>query len=203
MLEQRLVGVLEDARDRGFLGPGPVGFTVKHARGLASAVGAAARRFLDLGSGAGIPGLVFAGEWPDAEGVLLDSRQRSCAWMAGAIEKLGLADRLAVACGRAEELARTELREGYDLVVARSLGAPAVTAESAVGFLVRGGRLVVSEPPEQSEGRWSPEGLVELGLSRPDIRRAGEATAAVLRREGTLDERWPRRAGVPAKRPLW
>jgi 16S rRNA (guanine527-N7)-methyltransferase len=203
VVDQRVVEVLEEAQRRGFLGPGPVAKHVEHSQRLAEAAGDPPSRLLDLGSGAGIPGLVLALEWLAASATLLDSRQLSCAWLVDAIERLGLGARVSVACGRAEDLARTDLREGFDVVVARSFGPPAVTAECAVAFLRVGGQLVVSEPPEVDETRWPSEALRELGFSVPNIRRAADVNVAVLNREGPLHERWPRRAGIPTKRPLW
>lgn len=198
-----LVAVLEEARRQGFLGPGPVGENVEHSRSLAAAAGPPPRRFLDLGSGGGVPGLVLAREWPETSGILLDSRQRCCGFLRDACERLGLDDRLQVACGRAEELARTDLRESFDLVVARSFGPAAVTAECGVGFLAIGGRLLVSEAPDSTGERWPAAGLAKLGLDGPEIWRGDGATVAILTRAGTLDGRWPRRPGIPAKRPLW
>jgi 16S rRNA (guanine527-N7)-methyltransferase len=83
-----------------------------------------------------------------------------------------------------------------------------VTAECAVGFLVPDGRLIVTEPPE-GEGtgagheRWPTTAIGELGLSDLGRIRHGDAGAVVLQRVGALDDRWPRREGVPSKRPLW
>jgi 16S rRNA (guanine527-N7)-methyltransferase len=201
--DQRLVEVLEEAQTRGFLGPGDPTKNVEHARGLVTLIGNAPERFLDLGSGAGVPGLVLALDWAESRAALLDSRERSCAWLEEAVERLDLTERVSVACGRAEDLARGELRKGFGLVVARSFGPPAVTAECAVGFLGPAGRLVVSEPPEAPASRWSVAGVAKLGFSPPEIRQRGEATAAVLTRSTELSDRWPRRAGIPAKRPLW
>jgi len=199
-----LLDVLGEARGPGLLGPGPVEEQVAHTRALAGLVGAPPGRFLDLGSGGGIPGLVLAVDWSDARAVLLDAHRRACTFLQRAVPRLGLEERVAVACGRAEELARApDLRGRFELVVARAFGRPAVTAECAVGFLEPGGRLVVSEPPGSPAGRWDPAALGTLGLSAPIIRRAAGATAAILELEGPAPERWPRRNGVPAKRPLW
>src|SRR5688572_20867772 len=62
----------------------------------------AARRIADLGSGAGLPGLVLAIARPDAEVVLVESVGRKCAWMDATAERLGL-DNVRVVCARAEE----------------------------------------------------------------------------------------------------
>ncbi|MGQ0803003.1 MAG: RsmG family class I SAM-dependent methyltransferase [Actinomycetota bacterium] len=196
--------VLEDARARGLLGPGPVEGHIRHSRALAELIGPAPDSFVDLGSGGGIPGLVLAQEWSAARATLIDSHRRAGAFLEEAVTRLELGGRLTVACGRAEELARqAHLRGAFELVVARSFGAPAATAECAVGFLQPGGRLVVSEPPESLPERWNPEGLADLGLSAPTIRRAAGITVAVVELAEAPADAWPRRTGVPAKRPLW
>jgi 16S rRNA (guanine527-N7)-methyltransferase len=202
-----LVAHLERARGRGFVGPGPVNPHLEHAEALATAVGNDFDgRFLDLGSGAGVPGLALLLLWSQATGTLLDSQQRRCVFLEEALGELGVGARGDVACGRAEELARRADRRGaYDVVVARGFGAPATTAECAVGFLRTGGRLVVSEPPGGSRpDRWPPEGLGELGLHGLELRGDDEGPRfAVLTLAETASDRWPRRDGVPAKRPRW
>jgi 16S rRNA (guanine527-N7)-methyltransferase len=202
----RLAAVLEDARRRGMLGPGPVEAHLEHAERLAREVDPGFEgRFVDLGSGAGVPGLILLVAWPGAHGTLLDARRRRCWFLETAVREVGVTGRAAVACGRAEEAARRPaLRGSLDLVVARGFGPPATTAECAVGFLRPGGRLVVSEPPgDEDEGRWPPDRLRELGLSGPEIRGGDQGHFAILTAEGPPASRWPRRAGVPARRPLW
>jgi 16S rRNA (guanine527-N7)-methyltransferase len=201
----RLVEVLEESQRIGLLGPGPVSRQLDHARDLASAVGPFAGKLLDLGSGGGLPGLVLFDLWSDASGVLLDAQRRRCDFLQRAIASLDLAARVEVRCGRAEVVAReAELRAGFDLVTARSFGPPAVTAECAVGFVRAGGALVVTEPPDsQVESRWDSGGLAELGFGAPEPLREGATGAVRLRLPGAVDDRWPRRDGVPAKRPLW
>jgi 16S rRNA (guanine527-N7)-methyltransferase len=202
-----LVEILEDAQRRGFLGPEPVVHHLDHSRALADAIGGSADKFLDLGSGAGVPGLALALAWPEAHGVLLDSQQRRCSFLERAIERLGLLDRLEVVCGRAEELARRpDLRGRFDLVVARAFGRPAVTAECSVGFLRGGGRLVVTEPPEGTSDlpeRWPDDAVRRLGYEPATSLRSGTTGAVVLVTAGSVDERWPRRVGRPTKSPLW
>ena len=199
-----LPAVLTRAQRLGFLGPGPVEEHIEHARRLAGLIGPAPASFLDLGAGAGVPGLVLAGEWPAAHGVLLDSGRRRGAHLRAACAELGLAGRVAVVVARAEEAARREEWRGrFACVVARGFGAAAVTAECGVGFLAPGGELVVSEPPGGDPGRWDEAGLAQLGLTGPEIAVDEGVSVARLRRRGPLDERWPRRTGVPARRPLW
>ena len=205
-LRRRLTVQLQDARRRGMLGPGPVDVHLDHAEAMAAAIGGNFRgRFLDLGSGAGVPGLILLAMWAAATGVLLEARQRRCSFLEAAVSGLGLSDRASVACGRAEELARQrDFRGAFDLVVARGFGPPAATAECAVGFLGAGGRLVVSEPPGEADPkRWPAAGLAELGLLGPELRREEEAGIALFTAPEPAGERWPRRVGVPGRRPLW
>jgi 16S rRNA (guanine527-N7)-methyltransferase len=205
-VRRQLAAQLEDARRRGMVGPGPVEAHLDHAEALAVAVDPDFHgRFLDLGSGAGVPGLILVALWPRATGILLDARRRRCSFLESAAGAVDLADRVSVACGRAEELARDqEFRGGFELVVARGFGAPATTAECAAGFLERGGRLAVSEPPgEVDPRRWPKAGLAELGLLGPELRGSGGARVAILTSVGPPGERWPRRVGVPGRRPLW
>jgi 16S rRNA (guanine527-N7)-methyltransferase len=199
--------VLEDARGRGYHGPEPVDRHLAHSASLADAIGAFDGAFLDLGSGGGVPGLVLALRWPRARGILLESQRQRCVFLEDAVTRLGVDARIEVRCGRAETLARApELRGTLDLVVARSFGRPAVTAECAVGFLRAGGRLVVSEPPEGTtdlDTRWPAAALAVLGLGAAVPVRVGDAGAVVMAALGPPDDRWPRRDGRPTKSPRW
>jgi 16S rRNA (guanine527-N7)-methyltransferase len=161
------------------------------------------QRALDLGSGGGLPGLVLGVlAWPTTPMLLVDAQERRAVALQAATVRMACEDRIEVRHGRAEDLARLEpLRQAFDTVVARSFGPPAVTAECATGFLSPGGRLVVSEPP-YGRGRWPEDGLAMLGL-RLDVVIAGPPSFAVLVQQDPCAERFPRRVGVPARRPLW
>lgn len=197
-----LVPWLLEAQVRGFVGPGDVDPHIENARGFAEVVGAPTASLLDLGSGAGIPGLVLAACWPVTQVVLLDAAQRRTTFLAEAVEGLGWEDQVRVVRGRAEELARdASLRGVFPLVTARAFGPPAVVAECAAGFLEVDGRLAVSEPPDASGDRWdAPEALAQLGLVVEGPPRDG---IQVLRLTAPCPDRWPRRVGIPSKRPLF
>jgi 16S rRNA (guanine527-N7)-methyltransferase len=165
--------------------------------------------WLDLGSGGGIPGLVLAHRWPLREAVLLDSNQRRARFLAGVVEEQGWGKRVRIVADRAEAAGRVEgLRGAFSLVVARSFGAPPVTAECGAPFLRRGGILIVSEPPTSSpmdsldEARWPAEGLARVGLEPLQVRR-GRFGYRTLRQSEQCPEGFPRRVGVPGKRPLY
>ncbi len=237
---------LEEARSLGLLGPAPLDLHRRHSlafgdaltqvwrgladsRRLAEAAGTRGEnlRILDLGSGAGLPGLVLAERWPDARIDLLEGSDRRCRLLVEWVSESGIASKVSVLCGRAEELGRhDDLRGTFDAVVARLFGRPAVTAECASPFLKIGGYLVVSDPPgsraqqspaqqspetavstdtpsEVSTGaRWPSEGLALLGLEQAEvITRPFHFT--VLRQAEQCPQRYPRRTGMPAKRPLF
>lgn len=195
--------VLEQSRHWGFLGPGPVEQHLRHALGYAPALGTVSR-VLDLGSGGGVPGLVLALVLPETRFVLLDANVRRCAFLRSAVDHLALGERVEVAEGRAEDLARAAgLRHSFDAVVARSFGPPATVAECAAGFLKAGGFLLVSEPPEAQSSRWSATGLALLGLALGERLEAEGGTLQVIRVTEPCGEKYPRRNGVPAKRPLF
>lgn len=161
----------------------------------------AAGRVLDLGSGGGVPGLVLAHTLPGLELVLLDAGSRRSRFLREAVAGLGLGHRIEVVEDRAESAARHPLwREAFDTVVARSFGPAGVTAECAVGFLRTGGWLVVSEPPDGGGSRWPVDGLEELGFA-PATNREADGFGVARMEKVRSDDRWPRRVGIPAKRP--
>lgn len=202
-----LLEVLVDAQELGFAGPGDPRVQLEHALGLARALMPERNSFLDLGSGAGLPGLALAVCWPACHACFLDGSARRCAALERAIHRLGIEHRSTVLHGRAEELGRDPVwRETQPLVVARAFGPPAVAAECGSPFVELGGLLVVTEPPLDIEGvglRWPEEGLSSIGLEFHERRSFDRGSMVLLRKTAALDPQWPRRNGVPAKRPLW
>lgn len=201
-IQNALAGVLPEAQEQGFLGPGPVEEHVIRALDLARAVPEAPGDAIDLGSGGGVPGLPLALLWPHSTWVLLDGSTKRVRFLRHAVGSLGLAGRVRAVEARAEEAARTGLRGTFDLAVARGFAGPAVTAECGAAFLKAGGLMVVAEPPGGAPGRWEVAGLAELGMRVGDSLRSPTA-CQVLHQERVCPDRYPRRVGIPAKRPLW
>jgi 16S rRNA (guanine527-N7)-methyltransferase len=145
--------------------------------------------------------------WDACRWTFLDAQRKRTAFLEEVVEDLGLGDRVEVVTERAEVLARSDEHRGtYDLVVARSFGPPPVTAECGSPLLRSGGLLVVSEPPTGSQDRWPTEGLAGLGLGAADfVVEPGPPPThlAVMERSDTDIERYPRRVGIPAKRPIF
>jgi 16S rRNA (guanine527-N7)-methyltransferase len=204
---------LQRSADLGFLGGMPLADQVDHALGFVSvvesALGRAPHTVLDLGSGGGLPGLVLVSCWPSARMVLLDSNDRRVDFLTTEVAGQTVAGEVEVVRGRAEDLARTKrFREKFDLVTSRSFGSPGVTAECGAPFLEIGGLMVISEPPDDAEhpldSRWPSEGLKLLGL-QPSTRHRVDARFGyqVLAKSDVTPNRYPRRVGIPSKRPLF
>jgi 16S rRNA (guanine527-N7)-methyltransferase len=198
---------LEESRARGFLGPGPVAAQIGHSEGFArcweARQPAPPPEFLDLGSGGGVPGLVLLQRW-GTKGTLVDSVEKRIAFLREVLEWPDAPANGVVEAGRSEDLARRAgLENGFDLVTARSFGPPAVTAECAARFMRVGALLVVSEPPDDTVARrWDIGGLEQLGLESLGAEQQG-ASFQVLIKVRQTPERFPRRVGVPRKRPLF
>lgn len=195
-----LNALLEQSRAFGFLGPGPVQRHRSHAEAflpLLPTVGT----IVDLGSGGGVPGLVLALARPELQFVLIDAMERRTTFLAAAIGTLGLRN-VEVLTGRAEDLGRGARRSSCAAVVSRSFGPPAVVAECAAPFLIPGGLIIVAEPDMPQPGRWPDEGLSLLGLEKAQV-VSEPVHLQVLRAVSPCPETFPRRTGVPKKRPLW
>jgi 16S rRNA (guanine527-N7)-methyltransferase len=199
---------LEAAQALGFVGPGPVEAHIQHSSGFAVVaereLGRPPAQLVDLGSGGGVPGIVLALRWEATEVALVESSTRRAAFLRDAVATLALESRVVVLEGRAETIARDPVRrEKFEVVTARSLATPAVTAELAAGLARPGGFVIVSEPPVPDRARWPatmPDGL-GLGPARP--RAAADAHFVVLAKVDPTGARIPRPAGRVAKRPLW
>jgi 16S rRNA (guanine527-N7)-methyltransferase len=191
------------------LGPGPIAAHLDHAGGFGAVVAGllpAEEPALagDLGAGGGVPGLPLALQFPAWRWILVEAMVRRAEFLRGAVAELGLADRVDVVEERAEAVGRFPAYRGrLDVVVARGFGPPAVVAECAAPLLRVGGWAVISEPPGGNLQRWPDAGLETLGLVPASSPAAGELAYQVLMQASRCPDRFPRRVGIPAKRPLF
>lgn len=203
-----LLALLQESQQRGFLGPGPVEPHLDHARAFAVVVGDPPANALDLGAGGGLPGLVLAYElWPETAWTFVDAQTKRTAFLVEAVAELGLIDRVRIINDRAEAVGRSdEFRSSQDLVVARSFGSPAIVAECSAPLLRVGGQLVVSEPPDATDSRWPSGGLALFGFEpaqRSQVAERGDIHMASMILGSPSPDRFPRRVGIPAKRPMF
>ena len=166
-------------------------------------------RVADLGPGGGFPGIPMAIVEPALTLVAIESQERRCAFLRVVAEELGLTG-VSVVHARAEEAGRMPaLRESFDLVVARALAAMPVLVEYALPLLQEDGVLAAPKGSRADEERAEAEAALRaLGgtvlASRPLPLDPSMPPQVVLlvRRSGPLDDRYPRRAGLPTQRPL-
>ena len=159
MPERRTVAdVLATAQRVGTLGDRPIDEVIAHARQFVDALPLEAERIIDLGTGAGVPGLVIAEARPQARLTLVDRRQTRMDALRLAVHGLGWPERITVITGEVEQLGKTpEHQWQYDAVVCRGFASPEITAQLARPFLKNGGSLIVSEPPIFDPQRWPDE----------------------------------------------
>ncbi|HET6174830.1 MAG TPA: RsmG family class I SAM-dependent methyltransferase [Gaiellales bacterium] len=149
----------------------------------------------DVGSGGGLPGLVLAVVRPERETHLIEATARKGAFIAEAAAELGL--EVQVHAERSEVLGRGELRDACACVVARALAPPPVAVELCLPLCRPGGRLVL----------WSREQpSAELAFAAQELGGAvlppEPPGVLVIGKLGATPERFPRRPGMAAKRPL-
>jgi 16S rRNA (guanine527-N7)-methyltransferase len=167
-----------------------------------------AGRIADLGSGAGLPGLVIAAALPASRVDLVESASRKCAFLREAVEQMGLAN-AAVICERSEEWAADEGREAYDAVTARAVGPLATLAELASPLLRDGGVLAAWKGARAAEEEAEAvRAAPRLAMEPIEIRSMQPYPASrgrhihLLRKNGATPNGLPRRPGMAAKRPF-
>lgn len=164
---------------------------------------------VDVGSGAGLPGLVLAIVRPQWHVVLLDSLQKRCRFLEHAALAAGLSN-VSVKWARAEDAGQSpELREQFDVAVARAVAQTRLLAELCLPLVRVGGHWVAAKGPSpEREVTEAANALGQLGGGWPEVRGVaswsadGQRTAVVVRKEKTTPAKFPRKPGVPAKRPL-
>jgi 16S rRNA (guanine527-N7)-methyltransferase len=210
---QELEAAYGDAVRRGFLGPREEARL--RERHLDDALGLAAirrpdsgERWVDLGSGAGLPGLPLAYRFPGASFTLVDAQRRRLDWVAATAAKLHI-DNVTVIHARLEEYGHGSSRETFDVATARALGSLPVVAELGLPLLRVGGVLLVprgrpagAELERATAACRQLGGRVEEVVPNPSspIDRVG--FVVIMAKIAATSPRFPRRSGVPARTPL-
>lgn len=169
------------------------------------------RKFIDVGSGAGLPGIPLSIVMPRYEMVLLESNDKKCHFLNECIIALALKN-VQVVRDRAETLARNPLhREQYDFAITRALSKPASALELLLPFVKVGGKAIfwVSANEEFSSGKLADVSkilggrfIAEEEYFLPEDESLKKRKIVLVEKIENTNEKYPRKIGIPQKRPL-
>lgn len=166
-------------------------------------------RLLDVGTGAGFPGLPLKVALPSLSLAMIEATGKKVRFLEHIVGVLGL-DGVEIHRGRAEELAHIAgLREAFDVVTARALAPLSEMAELALPFCRRGGIVALPKKGQiEDEVSVAARALDVLGGRLVEIRKVGleglqdGRLILVVEKVGGTPASYPRRPGIPHKRPL-
>jgi 16S rRNA (guanine527-N7)-methyltransferase len=163
-------------------------------------------RVIDVGTGAGFPGIPLAIARPDMQMTLLESMQKRCDFLIEAVSLLDLRN-VRVMVGRAEDMGRGDFREQFDLALARAVAVLPVLAEYLMPLVKVGGHALCWKGPALREELPAGERACqrlggELG-ALIDLEIPGRSHyIQVINKVKATPAKYPRKAGMPGKKPL-
>ena len=177
--------------------------------GAIERAGAFASRAIDIGTGAGIPGIPIKIVRPQLVLTLLEATAKKTEFLRKAVEQLGL-ERVTIVAARAEELAHDPLhRARYSLAMAKAVAPLPVLVEISLPFLGPGGYLAAQKGSSAERELAEAARAIEVcggevaAMERFEAPGAAVKPALILiRKVSATPEAYPRRPGRPAKRPL-
>lgn len=163
---------------------------------------------VDVGAGAGFPGLVLKLLRPGLAVALLDSQRKRTEFLREAVAALGL-DRVAIAHARAEDAGRDpEWRERFDCAVARAVAPLPTLAELTMPFVAPGGLCIAMKGRDgEAEAVAGERAVRTLGgrvreVAERRLPRGDRRTFVVIEKISRTPAAFPRKAGTAARRPL-
>ncbi len=165
-------------------------------------------KLIDVGTGAGFPGIPLKIVMPSIDVTLLDSLQKRIYFLEDVIAKNGL-KKIRCIHGRAEDVSReTFNREQYDIVVARAVANLATLAELCLPFAKVGGLFICMKGNKEDEIDEGKNAIQVLGGEIEKIEKIKlpsteiDRTIICIRKEKHTPNEYPRKAGVPSKKPI-
>lgn len=166
------------------------------------------KKIIDIGTGAGFPGLPLKLYNEDLDITLLDSLRKRIDFLDGVIEELDL-KKIKAIHARAEEIARDpNYRESYDIAVSRAVANLSTLTEYAMAFVKVGGYFISQKGPEYKEELKSAKRSIELmGGEVKDVIHTPlpndiDHYIIVIKKVKATDKKYPRGGGKPRKSPL-
>lgn len=162
----------------------------------------AGKRYADVGTGAGFPGLPLAVMMPEASFVLTDSLAKRIDFLNEVIATLGLQN-VQTCLSRAEALGHSNQRESFDGVLSRAVSPLPTLCELCLPLCRVGGQMLALKSAAAEEEILSAHLAVTLlGGETPQLLGTSERNVVVIRKIAQTPPTYPRRDGVPAKKPL-
>ena len=161
---------------------------------------------IDVGTGAGFPGIPLLICRPDIRMTLLDSLNKRLQFLEEVTDKLDLKDRVKIIHTRAEDGGQDrELREWYDICLTRAVASLPVLLELTVPFVKNGGTSICYKGNAEEEILLATNAcrILRCELEEKDVSSDyGKRTLVLAKKKGKTPDQYPRKAGTPAKKPL-